>query len=95
MALSDTLVIDGKINTVISGTAAQRQQLEESLSRLEAGGKLWYGIHVSGESVMSCYVRSLNEDHIHFVDGAGGGYTKAAGMLKQKAAANFQPQSGR
>jgi hypothetical protein len=26
----------------------------------------------------------MNEDHIHFVDGAEGGYTKAAGMLKRK-----------
>ena len=33
---------------------------------------------------MSCYVRNLNEEHIHFVDGAEGGYTKAAGMLKRK-----------
>lgn len=82
--MSDTLVIDGKINTVISGTAAQRQRLQHSLDELESTGLIRYGIYVSKESVMSCYVRSLNRDHIHFIDGAEGGYTRAAGMLKQK-----------
>ncbi len=82
--LSDTLVIDGRINTVISGTTKQREQLQEALDELEQNGEINYGLHVSTESVMSCYVRNMNEDHIHFVDGAGGGYTKAAGVLKKK-----------
>jgi hypothetical protein len=34
---------------------------------------------------MSCYVRNLNDRHIHFIDGAEGGYTKAAGVIKQKS----------
>ena len=83
--MSDTLVIDGKINTVISGTSKQREQLELALSNFESRGLIGYGLYVSKESVMSCYVRNMNEDHIHFVDGAEGGYTKAAGMLKRKA----------
>ena len=33
---------------------------------------------------MSCYVGNLNDGNIHFIDGAEGGYTKAAGMIKQK-----------
>lgn len=82
--MSDTLVIDGKINTVISGTSQQRNLLEAELNKLELDGDINYGLFVSKESVMSCYIRSLNEDHIHFVDGAEGGYTKAAGMLKRK-----------
>jgi len=81
---SDTLVIDGKINTVISGTVKQREELEASLGQLEQDGLISYGLYVSKESVMSCYVRNMNEKHIHFVDGAEGGYTKAAGMLKRK-----------
>ncbi|MEO6282320.1 MAG: DUF3095 domain-containing protein [Dyadobacter sp.] len=82
--MSDTLVMDGKINTVISGTEAQRLQLETVLDQLEADGEILYGLFVSSESVMSCYVRDLKDGHIHFVDGAEGGYTKAAGMLKLK-----------
>lgn len=82
--MSDTLVIDGKINTVISGTTSQREKLQSALNELENDGHIKYGLFVSRESVMSCYVRSMNERHIHFVDGAEGGYTKAAGMLKRK-----------
>lgn len=82
--MSDTLVIDGKINTVITGTPEQRQQLEEALSAIESGGEIFYGLHVSKESVISCYVRNLNDEHVHFVDGAEGGYTKAATILKKK-----------
>lgn len=82
--MSDTLVIDGKINTVISGTSAQREKLEAALKEIENAGEIIYGLYVSSESVMSCYVRNMNDKHVHFVDGAEGGYTKAAGVLKQK-----------
>lgn len=82
--LSDTLVIDGRINTVITGTEKQRLQLEGALTKLEQQGEIQFGLYVSGESVMSCYVRDLQDDHIHFVDGSEGGYTQAAGILKQK-----------
>lgn len=82
--MSDTLVIDGKINTVISGTPQQREQLEVALSAIENNGEILYGLYVSKESVMSCYVRNMNDRHVHFIDGAEGGYTKAAIILKKK-----------
>lgn len=84
--MSDTLVIDGKINTVITGTGKQREELDKALSALEQEGLLLYGMHISTESVMSCYVRNLDDQHVHFIDGADGGYTKAAGVLKKKIA---------
>jgi hypothetical protein len=84
VSMSDTLVIDGKINTVISGTEQQRLVLEQILDKLEQDGEILYGLFVSRESVMSCYVRDLKDGHIHFVDGSEGGYTRAAGMLKLK-----------
>ncbi len=82
--LSDTLVIDGRISTVISGTAEQRKELESALDELEKSGDIFYGLFVSRESVLSCYVRNMHEKHIHFVDGSDGGYTRAAGVLKKK-----------
>jgi hypothetical protein len=82
--MSDTLVIDGRINTVISGTEHQRLQLSKELNLLEENGFILYGMYVSASAVMSCYVRDLEDGHIHFVDGSEGGYTKAAGMLKTK-----------
>jgi hypothetical protein len=82
--MSDTLVIDGRINTVISGTASQREELLQFLDGLEHNGTIVYGLHISSASVMSCYVRNAEYGHIHFVDGAEGGYTQAAVILKRK-----------
>ena len=82
--LVDTLVIDGRINTVIAGTPDQRNQLEEELAQMEQEGSITYGLFVSRESIMSCYIRDRKDKHIHFVDGSDGGYTMAATMWKQK-----------
>lgn len=82
--LSDTLVLDGRISTVISGRAQQREELYKALENLERDGYIKFGLYVSQASVMSCYVRDRADQHIHFVDGAEGGYTRAAMMLKKK-----------
>lgn len=86
VAMSDTLIIDGKINTVISGSADQGKKLIDALNKMEKDGEIFYGFHISDASVLSCYVRNMNKGHIHFVDGAEGGYTNAASMLKRKKA---------
>ena len=85
--MSDTLVLDGKINTVISGNEKQRELLIDYLENLEQRGEIFFGYNVSQNSTMSCYVRDLENAHIHFVDGSEGGYTRAARMLKAKLAA--------
>ncbi|NUY80517.1 DUF3095 domain-containing protein [Flavobacterium sp. MAH-1] len=84
--MSDTLVLDGKINTVISGNRNQREALQSFLDVLEIDSQIVYGIHISTASIMSCYVRDFEDGHIHFVDGSDGGYTQAARMLKAKLA---------
>ena len=89
--LSDTLMIDGRINTVMSGTAGPRNTLVAVLNRLEEQGDIVFGMRVCSASVMSCYVRDRRDQHIHFVDGLGGGYTLAASMLKQKLARQSGP----
>jgi Protein of unknown function (DUF3095) len=88
--MSDTLIIDGRINTVIAGTSQQRELLETALNEIELSGEIIYGLYVSKESVMSCYVRNMNDKHVHFVDGSEGGYTKAAGILKKKIRSGFK-----
>ncbi|NND06537.1 MAG: DUF3095 family protein [Saprospiraceae bacterium] len=82
--LSDILVIDGRINTIISGTNNQRIQLINRLAQLEEDGKILFGYHTSEESIMSCYVRNRKDQHLHFIDGGDGGYTQASKMLKKK-----------
>lgn len=84
VANADTLTLDGRINTIISGTAAQRQRFISYLDAEELAGRLLYGHHVATESVMTCYIQTRERDHIHFVDGSDGGYTAAAGELKRK-----------
>ena len=84
VTLTDTLVIDGRINTVIAGSTEQRSRLEKRLEALENEGLIQFGLFVSRESVMSCYVSDRKEKHIHFVDGSDGGYTMAAAMWKRK-----------
>ncbi|HTL07879.1 MAG TPA: DUF3095 family protein [Chitinophagaceae bacterium] len=84
VAMADTLVLDGRINTVMSGTQRQRLQLQQLLETRENAGEILFGLHVSNSSIMSCYVRDMKDGHIHFVDGADGGYTRAASLLKQK-----------
>lgn len=45
-----------------------------------------YGLHEQEEAMVTCIVPSVvQEDHVHFVDGAAGGYTRAAAQIKARA----------
>lgn len=82
--LTDDLVLDGKINTVISGTREQRILLQEKLQKMEEDQIIVFGLFTSNAAIISCYVRDMDLKHIHFIDGANGGYTNAGSMLKEK-----------
>jgi len=84
IAFSDTLTIDGRINTIVSGTKENRIRLLEYLNEQEEKGSLVFGHFVSTESIMTCYIENRNNKHIHFLDGSNGGYTEAAKELKPK-----------
>ncbi|NKB45444.1 MAG: DUF3095 family protein [Alphaproteobacteria bacterium] len=59
--------------------AALESYLDERYQR----GELHYGIHKSDHAVMTCLVASaVDNQHVHFVDGGDGGYTKAATQMK-------------
>ncbi len=48
-------------------------------------GELFYGVHLSDESLMTCYVQSVEAaDHIHFIEGGDGGYAGASRQLKHQ-----------
>ncbi len=55
-------------------------------SLLEQGAKdgiIQFGLHTQSEAMLTCIVPSIMEDnHVHFVDGASGGYTAASQFLK-------------
>ena len=81
---ADTLTIDGKINTVITGMPEKRILFLEYLDIQEGKGLLHFGHHISTESIMTCYIENRQDKHIHFVDGGDGGYTEASKELKRK-----------
>nr|WP_321221981.1 DUF3095 family protein [uncultured Psychroserpens sp.] len=83
--LTDTIMIDGNINTVMLGNDTQIKDLESFLITMENKGDLTFGMHTTYASVMSCYVHDRKENHIHFVDATEGGYTTAAIAFKQKS----------
>ena len=58
--------------------------VQQFLEKRSQRGELQYGMHVSDHAVMTCFVTSTEEKHVHFVDGGDGGYTKAATQLKAR-----------
>lgn len=84
IAHADTLTVDGRINTIVCASSNKHNEFLQYLSHQEASGLLIFGHHVSKESVMTCYIEDRRDKHIHFVDGADGGYTEAAKEFKAK-----------
>jgi hypothetical protein len=61
-------------------------RIEVVLERARLEGVADHGLHRQQAALMTCFVPSpFAHDHIHFVDGAAGGYAKAAEMLKSSA----------
>ena len=64
-----------------------RHALEAYLAEAERAGTIAYGLHRQDAALITCLVPSvLQDDHLHFLDGAGGGYALAAETLKRKLA---------
>lgn len=84
---TDYRKMDGTLRQVIAGTKAQRKQLEEYLHTEYERGRLVYGLEASNEVMITCLVIKNEKEHVHFVDGAGGGYAHAAKALKEREAA--------
>lgn len=81
---TDFKKFDGVIRLVMSGTVAQRELLEEWLSIRYSQGKLVYGLNSSPTAMITCLLFGYMKNHVHFVDGSAGGYTKAAAALKRR-----------
>jgi hypothetical protein len=83
---TDFRKFDGSLRLVLSGTAAQREELTRYLDGLRDKAELAYGLHVAKSAVMTCLIEERQGAHFHFVDGAGGGYAAAALAMKQSVA---------
>jgi hypothetical protein len=55
------------------------------LAAAAAEGVVVYGLHRQRAALMTCLTPSVyRSDHIHFLDGAAGGYSAAATAMKGK-----------
>lgn len=63
--------------------------IKARLGSAERDGVCFYGLHEQDAALMTCIVPTpLSRDHMHFVDGAAGGYARAAQILKEHAASS-------
>ena len=85
-AHSDFRKFDEILRMVLDVTPRQLAQITTMLENLHQSGKIRYGLHESDSALMTCFVYGLNDgEHIHFVDGADGGYALAARQMKSQS----------
>jgi hypothetical protein len=73
---------DDVVRAVIDLSEKDWLALEQLLTQAQSEGWLQYGAHRSKEMLMTCMVFDREQGHLHFIDGADGGYDLAAKQLK-------------
>ena len=85
---SDFRKFDDGLKMTVDLDETRFHRVEERLKQAEEAGICRFGLHRQNSALMTCIVVTpMEHDHIHFVDGAAGGYAMAATSLKAKAAA--------
>ena len=63
------------------------RQIEARLQQAASAGICRFGLHRQDSALMTCIVPTpLSRDHMHFIDGAAGGYAMAASRMKRHSA---------
>lgn len=83
-AHTDYRKMDGTLRQVLAGTVEQREEFERYLQAQYEAGNLVYGLDASEAAMITCLVFQYEKEHVHFVDGADGGYAHAARALKER-----------
>jgi hypothetical protein len=79
---SDFRKFDDGLRMILDCPPALADAIEARLRR--AAGTVRYGLHRERSAMMTCFTPSPTESsHVHFIDGASGGYAAAATALKQ------------
>jgi hypothetical protein len=80
---SDFRKYDDGLRMVLDCTLELADILTERLAAAASAGIVSYGLHRQDAAMMTCFTPSaVRSDHVHFVDGARGGYASAAVALK-------------
>jgi hypothetical protein len=82
VANTDFRKFDETLRMVLDLSEQEQASLRAELERRRQAGQLAFGIHTSPAALVTCFVRAYAGDHVHFVDGADGGYALAAKELK-------------
>jgi hypothetical protein len=85
---SDFRKFDDGLKMTVDVDPATLGRIQARLDEAERAGVCVYGLHRQDQALITCMVISpLQPNHVHFVDGAAGGYAMAAAGLKAKLAA--------
>jgi len=80
---SDFRKFDDGLKMTVDLDAGRLSRIEAVLKQAADAGIGRYGIHRQNEALMTCIVPTpFARDHMHFIDGADGGYAMAAAQLK-------------
>jgi hypothetical protein len=80
---SDFRKYDDGLRMILDCTPELERALSERLAAAASKGIVRYGLHRQDAAMMTCFTPSaLRSDHVHFIDGARGGYATAATALK-------------
>jgi Protein of unknown function (DUF3095) len=89
---TDFRKFDDGLRMTLDCTPALAGRIEARLAEAAAAGLARVGCHRQTAALMTCFVPSaLRPDHVHFVDGAAGGYAAAALAVKGKPAVADRP----
>jgi hypothetical protein len=82
---SDFRKFDDGLKMTIDVDAARSKRIQVLLDDAQAKGIARYGLHRQQSALMTCFVPTpLSRDHMHFIDGASGGYAVAASQITGK-----------
>ena len=90
---TDFRKFDDALKMTVDVDMARLAKIETLLEDAAKAGICTYGLHMQKQALMTCIVPSpMQRDHMHFIDGAAGGYAAAAKQLKQKSRGPGSPQ---
>ncbi|MBY0298008.1 MAG: DUF3095 domain-containing protein [Methylobacterium sp.] len=90
VANADFQKYDDGLRMTLDCDEALAAAIEGRLAAAEAAGLVRFGLHRQSAALTTCITVVPSEsDHVHFIDGDGGGYARAAQNLKAKAGAGM------